>query len=133
MEHNKKIEGAKEAIMLIDEWRNSSAICKYVATSLKFSIQTIFLMSYDISETGEFLEKYATRAREHAKEKYDLDVNALVSDSARNMMKMARQIPMYHSRCQAHDTNLLIADISDALLYKPVLAKFITVFETSKR
>lgn len=106
------------SVMLIDGWKNSSNNTKQVVTILhSVGGQCCFLDSYDItgnSETGEELYNICQNSITLAKERYDTDVYAIVSDNAANMLKMGRlSSNLMHSTCNSHTGNLLAKDILD--------------------
>lgn len=85
-----------EAALLIDGWSNSSANRHNVVVMLSAADdQKIFLESYDISElrkTGDELVNIIKKAKELAKQMFDIDVYAVVSDNAPNMTSMGNQL-----------------------------------------
>lgn len=90
---NDKIEKRnKRVTLLVDGWQNSSANRHYVATMLATSNdQKVFMESFNFStvrETGANLFEATTRAIELAKERYDAEVYAVLSDNAFNMQNM---------------------------------------------
>lgn len=75
--------------------------------------ESIFLESYDFSavkETGEALVEVCLNSIEAAKQAYDCDIYAVVSDNAANMLKMGRLTNLWHSPCNSHIGNLLVKD-----------------------
>ena len=83
----------KKSVLLIDGWKNSSANTKNVVCMI--GDQQYFLDSWDltgVSENSENVTKVVNEASELAKEKYDTDVYAVVSDNASLMVKMGKTV-----------------------------------------
>ena len=86
----------KESVLLIDGWKNSLANTKNVVCMIhNIGDQQYFLDSWDltgVSENSENVTKVVNEASELAKEKYDTDVYAVVSDNASLMVKMGKTV-----------------------------------------
>lgn len=86
----------KHATLLIDGWTNSSSNQQNVVAMLTTANdEKIFLESFDISESRETSEKLVEIVKECAdlaKEKYDTEIYAIVTDNAANMTCMGSQI-----------------------------------------
>lgn len=82
----------KQATLLIDGWQNSSSNRHNVVTMLATAEdEKFFLESYDFSserETGLNLFKAVENSVSLAKERYGIDVYAVASDNAANMVYM---------------------------------------------
>uniref|UniRef100_A0A1I8PQE9 HAT C-terminal dimerisation domain-containing protein n=2 Tax=Stomoxys calcitrans TaxID=35570 RepID=A0A1I8PQE9_STOCA len=106
-------EGA-HSVLLIDGWKNSASNTKNVAALLHNCDHRIFLESYDFSnlrETSENLAEMVKNAVALAKDRYKVEVFAVVTDNAANMMSMGRIIDLIHTTCNAHIGNLLSKDL----------------------
>lgn len=110
--HSKLCEYKKfrrSSALLIDGWKNENANTKNAATG-----ETLYLESFDftgISETGTELGKIVEVCVNFAKEKYNTEIYAVVSDNAANMMKMGRLANIWHLTCNSHTGNLLAKDL----------------------
>ena len=105
----------KESVLLIDGWKNSSANTKNVVCMIhNIGDQQYFLDSWDltgVSENSENLTKVVNEASELAKDKYDTDVYAVISDNASLMVKMGKTVGLWHHTCDSHSGNLLAKDL----------------------
>lgn len=124
---------SKDAVLLIDGWKNSIANTKNIVCMIHNSSgERIFLDSWDItteSETGENLIKVVEEAVVKAKEILGFDVYAVVSDNASTMMKMGRNIYLFHTTCDSHSANLL----AKALVDKQLVVDVTSVLKEFKR
>lgn len=106
-----------EAVLIIDGWKNSSCNKTTVTTMLHNAKGAhLFLNAWDLSgesETGEKLASIVSESKQMAKEMYNADVYASVSDNASNMRKMGELGDIWHSNCSSHMGNLLAKDIVD--------------------
>lgn len=126
--------------LLIDGWQNSSANQHCVVMMLSTSNdQKVFLESYDFSsvrETGVNLNDAVEKSIELAKERYDAEVYAVLSDNAYNMQNMgaqARKRNLLYSTCNAHSANLLAGDILQTKKYSNIMDKVMSVQKDFKR
>lgn len=90
-----------------------------------------FLDSYDFSdekETGQALAEVCEKSILLAKEGYDTNIYAVISNNAANMLKMGRLVDIWHCTCNSHTANLLAKDIVDA----NVMSKLVTVLKEFK-
>lgn len=112
----------EDSVLIVDGWKNSSANKKTVTTMIHNSSGPhFFLDSWDIShqsETGNEVSKVVDESIKLAKEIYNTNVYAAVSDNASVMMKMGRTIPIWHSTCSSHTANLLAKQVVDKSLTK---------------
>ncbi|XP_058975159.1 uncharacterized protein LOC131801101 [Musca domestica] len=102
------------SVLLIDGWKNSASNTKNVAALLHNCDHRIFLESYDFSymrETSENLTEMVKKAASLAKDRYKVEVFAVVTDNAANMVSMGRNVGLIHTTCNAHIGNLLSKDI----------------------
>lgn len=123
----------KRATLLVDGWTNSNANrhC-FVALLATADDQKVFLESYDISEIGErseILKKIVGEAVVLAKDRYDCDVYAVVSDNAPNMTCMGAQIQseLMYTTCDSHTGNLLAKDVVTEKKYQTIMNKVMKV------
>lgn len=130
----------KRATLLVDGWKNSSANRKYVAMMLATSDdEKVFLDAPDFStlrETSVNLFEAVSKAVALAKERYDVDVYAVLTDNASNMQSMGascESLKLLYSTCNAHSANLLAGDILKVAKYSKVLGKVMTVQKDFKR
>lgn len=113
-----------ESVLLIDGWKNTSSNTKTVVSMLHNAKGSqAFLNAWDVtgeSETGEKLAEIVNESVTMAKDLYKTDVYAVVSDNAAAMLKMGRNISIWHSNCSSHTANLLAKDVMDGELTKKV-------------
>lgn len=107
-----------ESVMLIDGWKNSANNTKQVVTIIHSSDgDNAFIDAVDLTgvpETGEELHEICNNSITIAKEKYNVDLYAVVSDNASNMKKMGRlSTNLIHTTCNSHTGNLLAKDVID--------------------
>lgn len=114
----------KHSTLLIDGWKNSSNNTKNVVTMLQTANgKSCFLESFDFSgssETGEALAEVCEQSLSLAKDKYNTEIYAVVSDNAANMLKMGRLVDLWHTTCSSYTGNLLIKDIVDQRIMEDV-------------
>ncbi|XP_044766248.1 uncharacterized protein LOC123322369 [Coccinella septempunctata] len=126
------IDGARrrvnsDAVILCDGWKNSSSNTKTVVTMLHSTDgKSGFIDARDLtteSETAEKLAEIIMESTTIVKEKYNVDVYAVVSDNASAMVEMGSLIRhrMWHSTCNCHTGNLLAKDILDKKLVDNVV------------
>lgn len=105
----------KESAILVDGWTNSNANTHNLVVMLGTSDdKKIFLESFNISETGEAsseIKEIIEKAVVLAKERYDIDVYALVTDNARNMVCTGNQLDLMYTTCYSHTGNLYSKDV----------------------
>nr|CAH7742926.1 unnamed protein product [Callosobruchus chinensis] len=87
---------------------------------------SFFIDAWDLtneSETAEKLCEIITRSTEIAKEKYNVNVYAVVSDNASAMVRMGSLLKhcMWHSTCNSHTGNLLAKDMLNKKLVDNVV------------
>lgn len=119
----------KQVSLLVDGWQNSSTNRHNVVVMLATAEdQKVFLESYDFStgrETGERLAKTVKEAIELAKNRYDAEVYAVISDHASAMESMgaaAASAGLWFSTCNAHAGNLLAGDILKTTKYDKIMS-----------
>lgn len=123
----------KQAILLVDGWTNSSANHENVVTMLSTANdENIFLESYnfsEIQETSVNLLEAIKKSIELAKERYDIDVIAVVTDNARNMTSMGDLLlpNVLFTTCHSHTGNLLAKDLISLKKFQTILTKVMTV------
>lgn len=128
-----------EAILLIDGWTNSNSNRHNIVTMLATAQDhKIFLESYDISEgreTSANITEIVQKAVALAKEKFDIDVYAVVSDNAPNMTCMGRAIQpdLMYTTCNSHTGNLLAKDVIAIKKYEALMAKVMKVQKEFKK
>lgn len=111
-----------DSVLVIDGWKNSSSNAKTVVTTLHTADgDRAFLDAWDLSGESENAERLSEIIYESialAKDKYDTDVFAVVSDNASTMIKMGKltKHAVWHSTCSSHTGNLLAKDILDTAL-----------------
>lgn len=108
---------SKDAVLLIDGWKNSSANSKNVVGMLRLrNGKHVYLDSSDFTtlrETGEALAEVVNYYAEIAREKYNINIFAVITDNASNMMCMGRMVNMWHATCNSHSGNLLCKSLTD--------------------
>lgn len=102
-------------VLLIDGWKNSSANTKNVVCTIQTQDgNSMFLNSWDFSElreTSDELARVIDEAAAMAKEKFNVDIYAVVSDNASTMMRMGRLVQVWHTTCHAHSGNLFLKSL----------------------
>ncbi|XP_015120960.1 uncharacterized protein LOC107043818 [Diachasma alloeum] len=120
--HTQVIEKQKytvaiNGVLLIDGWKNSSANTKNVVCTIQTQDgNSMFLNSWDFSElreTGDELATVIDEAVAMAKQRFNIDIYAVVSDNASAMMRMGRLVQVWHSSCHSHSANLLLKSLVD--------------------
>lgn len=95
--------------------------------------QNVLLESFDFSstqETGENLEIALKNAIELAKERYDAEIYAALSDNAANVVNMgdrAQKMGLIFSTCNSHTANLLAGDILKVVANSKTMEKVMSV------
>lgn len=129
----------KQATLLIDGWTNSNSNRHNVVTMLATADdQKIFLESYDISEireTSENLLEIVNKAIVLAKERFDVEIYAVVSDNAPNMTCMGGRISsnLMYTTCNSHTGNLLAKDVLAIDTYSALMAKVMMIQKDFKK
>lgn len=104
-----------KGVLIIDGWKNSSANTKNVVCTIQTADgNNMFLNSWDFSElreTGDELVRVIDEAVSMAKEKFNADIYAVVSDNASPMMRMGRLVQVWHTTCHSHSANLLLKSL----------------------
>lgn len=80
----------------------------------------LFVESWDLTgerETGDALTAIVEEAEIIVQSKYNTKLYAVISDNASPMIKMGKQVNLWHATCNSHSANLLAKD-----LVKPELA-----------
>lgn len=127
----------KQATLLIDGWQNSSANKHNIVTMLATANdQKVMLESFDTSavrDTTENLVNIVEKSIDLAKERYDTEIIACLSDNAYNMTSMGAKIGIPFSTCNAHTGNLLAGDILKSKKYTQTMAKVLVVQKDFRR
>lgn len=130
----------KKVTLLIDGWQNSAANRHCVVTMLSTSNdQKVFLESFDFSslrETGLNLSDALNRSIELAKERYDAEIYAVLSDNAYNMQSMgatAQSMDLLYSTCNSHSANLLAGDVLKTSKNSKIMDKVMIVQKEFKK
>lgn len=121
-----------EGVLLIDGWKNLSSNTKNVVTMLhNANAEKKFVLAIDLSEeseTGDRLTEIVKSSRKVCKEKYNTDIYCVVSDNAKNMLKMGKNLSsdsdfeMWSNTCSSHTGNLLAKDVVNDDLNTKVVA-----------
>lgn len=97
-------------VLLIDGWKNSSSNKQNVICTIHCAgSKGLFLNSWDmtgVSESGDELKRIVDEAVVLANDKFDIKIYAVVSDNASNMIKMGKNIDIWHITCHSHSGNL---------------------------
>lgn len=127
----------KKATLLIDGWQNSSANKHQVVTMLATANdQKMMLESYDTSgirDTAENIAEIVRKSVDLAKNRYDAEVYACVTDDARNMTSMGTKSGLLFTTCNAHTGNLLAGDILKSSKHAQIMAKVLVVQKDFRR
>ena len=129
IENKKKLLQGTDSILLVDGWRNKSANRKYLVFTVRnINTPQTFLTFYDTSietEDGENLALNINEAIRTAKEVYDTNIYAIITDNDRKIVnagKLATTVDdqeLLSSTCSSHSGNLLIKSfINDEVLTK---------------
>lgn len=117
-------KGSVNGTLIIDGWKNSSSNSKTVTTIVKLSTnEEIFLKSYDfsaLSEDHQNLLEVVEDSITLANDRYNVKINAYMSDHAANVLKAGRESGLIQITCKAHAGNLYVNDLHDEDLYKKV-------------
>lgn len=113
---------SRQSVLLIDGWKNTSNNSKNVVSiihSAGANSCRAFLKAFDmtgISETGDKLSEIVNDSTDIAKQLYNTNIYAVVSDNAANMVKMGKNLEhvIWHSTCSSHTGNLLAKDVSNS-------------------
>lgn len=126
--------GRQDAVLQIDGWKNKSANTQNVVALLRLddmhSQKYIFLNSWNfstLSETGEALRELVNECIGIARERYNLNVFAVITDNASNMKRMGTLVDIWHTTCNSHSGNLLgksVVDNEFATLVNNLLKEF---------
>lgn len=135
---NRYVQSAnKESALLVDGWTNSNANTHNVVVMLGTADdKKIFLESFNISETGEAsseIKEIVERAVVLAKERYDIDAYALVTDNAPNMVSCGNQLNLMYTTCYSHTGNLYAKDVLKISKYSDLLNKIMKVQKEFKK
>lgn len=98
--------------------------------------QKVMLESFDTSavrDTTENIVDLVQKSIDLAKERYDAEIYACVTDNARNMTSMGAQIGILFTTCNAHTGNLLAGDILKSKKYIQIMAKVLVVQKDFRR
>lgn len=108
----------KQCVLLIDGWKNSSSNRKNLVCSLYNADvrKHYFLESYDItcmSETADCVTNIVKKATNLAKELYNTEIIAIVTDNVSTMTCMGKKVPFLYATCNSHSGNLLLNDLAN--------------------
>ena len=67
------------------------------------------------------MKEVTQEAEKEAKEKYNTDIYAVVSDNVSTMIIMGKMIDQWHTTCESHSGNLLAKDLGDSAFNSKVL------------
>lgn len=127
----------KQATLLIDGWQNSSANKHIVVVMLATSNdQKVMLESFDTSaerDTTDKMVEIVNKSVDLAKQRYDAEVFACVTDNARNMTSMGTRIGILFTTCNAHTGNLLAGDILKSTEFSNIMTKILIVQKDFRR
>lgn len=129
----------RQATLLIDGWTNSNSNRHNVVTMLATSEdQKLFLESYDMAglrESSDNLVEIVLKATSLAKERFDAEIYAVVSDNAPNMVSMGEKLPptLMFTTCNSHTGNLLAKDFVGGKKYSNILNKVMAVQKDFKK
>lgn len=127
----------KQVTLLLDGWQNSSANTHNVVAMLATADdQKIMLESFDTSaerDTTENIVKIVEKSIDLAKERYDAEVYACVTDNARNMTAMKDKVNVMFTTCNSHTGNLLAGDILKSAKNTKIMAKVMSVQKDFRR
>ena len=129
IENKRKLLRGTDSILLVDGWRNKSANKKYLVFTVRnINTPQTFLTFYDTSietEDGENLAVNINEAIKIAKEVYDTNIYAIITDNDRKIVnggRFARTVDnqeLLSSTCSSHSGNLLIKSfVNDEFLIK---------------
>jgi hypothetical protein len=124
IENNKK-PTLQYATLFIDGWKNSVTNKKFVTAMVKPRFLKAYVLKQEnFSETTENssnLKLFMATCFDAAKSMYNLDVEAISSDNAANMVKARGEINLPDYGCAAHAGDLQLKTISDEDLIKEVV------------
>ncbi|XP_043256809.1 uncharacterized protein LOC122399852 [Colletes gigas] len=107
----------QNAVLLIDGWKNSAANSKNVVAMLRLTTgRNLFLESWtfnQIRETGKALSEVVNQCVEIAYNQYNINIYAVVTDNASNMINIKRRVDLWHVTCNSHSGNLLFKSLID--------------------
>lgn len=92
--------------------------------------QKVMLESFDTSayrDTIENIVDLVEKSINLAKERYDAEIIACMTDNARNMTSMGSIIDILFTTCNSHTGNLLAGDILKSKKYTKIMAKVLEV------
>uniref|UniRef100_A0A0C9RAK5 ZBED1_2 protein n=1 Tax=Fopius arisanus TaxID=64838 RepID=A0A0C9RAK5_9HYME len=136
-EINEDLKTADETdgVLVIDGWKNSAANTKNVVCTIHKQDQTsLFLHSWDFSElreTGDKLALVICEASAMAREMFNINIYAVVSDNAAAMVRMGRLVDVWHVTCNSHSGNLLLKSLVSPD-FAESLNQLLREFRTSK-
>lgn len=101
----------EHSVLLLDGWKNTAKNEKYVVGILHNALgEKLFLHCWDFtdkSETASSLIEVVEEARVYAKDIYNTDIYAVVTDNASAMTCMGKNIELLFTTCSSHSGNLL--------------------------
>jgi len=113
-----KNDDETDGVLMIDGWKNSAANTKLVVCTIHVTlVKSIYLKTWDltgISETAMILTEIVEEAMTIAKEKYNINIYAVVSDNASSMILMGKSVKIWHVTCGSHSGNLLAKSLIDS-------------------
>lgn len=111
------------SVLLVDGWRNKAANKKlFVCTLKNIRVDQVFLSAIDMSieaESGENLAEHINVATTKAKDVYNTNVFAVVSDNASSIQSGCRQArnsdgePLWVSTCSSHSADLIFNQLTN--------------------
>lgn len=114
----------RKGTLQFDGWKNKSNHTQQVAVIVKpRNEKEVFVKSYDytqVSENHEELLKSIQDASSIALNSFNIVVDSIVSDNAKNVRKAAKETGLINYGCFAHIGNLYLNDIRDVEIYEKV-------------
>lgn len=116
--------------MSLDGWsniHNESLICTSVITTSGDTFLTSTVDSSEHSHTAEYLCDVAKKSISECKEKFNVNVHSFVTDNARNVKKMRKELAksddfdIIYYGCSAHILNILAKDVECPSISKNVI------------
>lgn len=102
---------SENTVILIDGWKNTPNNRNNVVCMLHNADGTKkFLEAYDLTSTSALAE-IIKKTSLLAKERYNTNVYAVLSENVSNIVKTEKCVGIWHATCNSHTANLLLMDI----------------------